>query len=94
MSNSKSAAKVDQDANPEPNRHNKGQPLRPTLDYEGKQRTKFLTGCGDQHADSLRCIEENYERRELCQPFFEAYKACRREERKQRLENNAKRRFF
>jgi len=91
---SEDVAKIEREANPEPSRHNQGQPIRPTLDAGGNQRTKFLTNCGAEHAASLHCIEENYERRGVCQPMFEAYKKCRREEREKQLEENAKRRFF
>lgn len=83
-------AKIEQDANPEPDQHNEGQPIRPDLDIYGKQRTKFVTDCRPQHAASLSCIEDNYTNKEVCQTFFDAYKTCRREERQRRLEENAK----
>lgn len=83
-------AKIDQDSNPEPDQHNGGQPIRAQIDAHGKQRTKFVTDCTVQHRASLACIEDNYlDRKEVCQPFFDSYRACRREERERRLEANA-----
>ena len=87
-------AKIDQQANPDPESHNFGQPIRASLDNDGNQRTKLATDCKSQQQDSLQCIMDNYERREVCQPFFEAYKACRRREREERLEKNAQRGSF
>jgi hypothetical protein len=78
---------LDEHANPEPDEHNLGQPLRPNLDESGKQRSKFLTDCRQEHAASLKCIEDNYTNRDVCQPFFEAYKKCRRDEKKRKLED-------
>lgn len=83
-------AKIEKDANPEPDQHNGGQPIRPELDIYGKQRTKFATDCSLQHSASLHCIEDNYTNKEVCQTFFDDYKKCRRDERQKRLEENAK----
>lgn len=83
-------AKIHKDANPEPDQHVYGQPLRPEIDDRGQQRSKHYTDCKKEHSASLRCIEENYEKRELCQKFFDDYKKCRKEERERRLEENAK----
>ena len=82
--------KVESNINPEPAAHNNGQPLQPNLDHRGKQRSKFLTNCKEQHAASLQCIQDNYDDRSVCQPFFDAYKKCRKEERERHLEENAK----
>jgi hypothetical protein len=87
-------AKIDREVNPEPNQHNSGQPLRPNLDINGNQRSKFLTDCSQQHAASLRCIENNYQKKDVCQEFFDNYKKCRREERERRLAENSKRGGF
>jgi hypothetical protein len=87
-------AKIDRDANPEPEKHNAGQPLRVDLDSHGKQRSKFVTDCSTQHSASLACIEANYEKKEVCQSFFDAYILCRREERERRLAQNATRSFW
>jgi len=81
-------AKIERDTNPAPDQHNEGQPLRRQEDDRGEQRSKFFTDCKTQHAASLRCIEDNYENREVCQKFFDDYKACRRQERERRLEKN------
>jgi len=56
--------------------------------------TKLNTDCRQQHAASLHCIQEHYEDKNACLPFFEAYKQCRAEENKRRLEANAKRYFW
>jgi glutamine synthetase len=87
-------AKIEKDANPEPDQHNAGQPIRPDLDEDGKQRTKFVTDCAQQHRESLSCIEDHYDQKAVCQPFFDNYISCRREERKRRLEQNAKKSFW
>mmetsp|Transcript_5135 Transcript_5135/g.7841 ORF Transcript_5135/g.7841 Transcript_5135/m.7841 type:complete len:112 (-) Transcript_5135:141-476(-) len=85
------AAKVEAESNPmDPNQHNEGQPIRQNLDLAGHQRSKFMTACAKEHRNSLQCIEDNYERKDLCQPFFDVYKECRREEHKQKLEENAR----
>jgi CHCH domain len=52
--------------------------------------SKFQTDCSKEHAASLSCIVDNLADKKVCQPFFEAYKACRKEENKRRLEANAK----
>lgn len=86
------APKVQNQASPVPEEeaHNAGQPLQANLDHHGKQRSKFLTNCKEQHAASLQCINDNYDNRAVCEPFFQAYKKCRKEEREQHLEQNAK----
>ena len=89
--NAKLAAKIEADSNPgSDNEHNAGQPIRQNLDETGHQRSKFLTDCAKEHRNSLACIEDNYERRELCQPFFEAYKTCRKLEHQRKMEENAR----
>mmetsp|Transcript_2811 Transcript_2811/g.3989 ORF Transcript_2811/g.3989 Transcript_2811/m.3989 type:complete len:119 (+) Transcript_2811:115-471(+) len=84
------AAKIERDANPEPDQHNGGQPLRRQEDNRGQQRSKFFTDCQKQHRNSLGCIEENYENKQLCEPYFEAYRQCKQEERRKRLEENSR----
>ena len=86
--------KIVQDSNPEPDQHNLGQPIRSSLDSEGKQRSKFATDCSIQHRASLECIEDNYVNRDVCQPFFDAYITCRRDERERRLAKNTSRGFW
>ena len=56
--------------------------------------TKFRTDCQREHQASLACITDNYGNRDVCQPFFDNYKECRKEEQKRRLEENAKRSSF
>jgi len=73
-----------------PGRHFEGQPSQKKEDSRGEQMTKFFTSCEMEHARSLKCIEDNYEKKTLCQTFFDDYKRCRGEERKLRLEENAK----
>ena len=86
------AAQIDAKNNPieNENQHNGGQPLRQNLDETGHQRSKFITACANEHRNSLQCIEENYERKEVCQPFFDAYKECRRLEHQRKMEENAR----
>ena len=86
------AAKIRRLQNPadSDDQHNFGQPLVPQIDASGKQRSKFLTDCKKEHKASLDCIMDNYEDRGVCQPFFDSYKECRKEEQKRRLERNAR----
>jgi hypothetical protein len=66
---------------------------------QGPQSTKVSaskqqTDCRQQQAESLHCIQENYETKNVCQPFFDAYKQCRKEENDRRLEANSKKYWF
>jgi len=73
--------------------HNYGQPKRAPhagANHQGKTTAKFLTNCSEEHMNSLQCIERNYQNRSACEPFFQAYKACRKEENQKRLEENEK----
>ncbi|KAL7552567.1 hypothetical protein ACHAWF_015807 [Thalassiosira exigua] len=68
--------------------HNFGQPARPG---GGGQASKQVTDCRREQRASLSCIEENYaDKDRACAEFFEAYKSCRREEHRKKLEANAK----
>jgi hypothetical protein len=88
--NAKIAAQIDAKNQPD-GQHNEGQPIRENLDEKtGHQRSKFVTDCAEQHRASLACIEENYERKDLCQPFFEAYKTCRKQEHQKKMEENSR----
>jgi hypothetical protein len=76
--------------------HNFGQPRRPphassssdgtatttTTNTATKATTAFLTHCAKEHGESLQCIERNYQNRSACEEFFQAYKQCRKNERK------------
>ena len=85
------AAQVERQSNiGDPDQHNNGQPVRQNLDVTGHQRSKFITACAKEHKNSLECINENYERREVCQPFFDAYKVCRKAEHERKMEENAR----
>eukprot|EP00557_Chaetoceros_sp_GSL56_P011728 CAMPEP_0176480076 /NCGR_PEP_ID=MMETSP0200_2-20121128/2084_1 /TAXON_ID=947934 /ORGANISM="Chaetoceros sp., Strain GSL56" /LENGTH=113 /DNA_ID=CAMNT_0017876171 /DNA_START=16 /DNA_END=357 /DNA_ORIENTATION=- len=85
------AAKIEAQSNPmDPNQHNEGQPIRQNLDSAGHQRSKFMTDCSKEHRNSLQCIEDNYDKRETCQPFFDAYKKCRKDEHDRKMEENAR----
>ncbi len=69
--------------------HNRGQPRPPPHAKEGgssagSSAATFLTACAKEHSDSLQCIERNYQNRSACEPFFQAYKDCRREENEAR----------
>mmetsp|Transcript_14028 Transcript_14028/g.21896 ORF Transcript_14028/g.21896 Transcript_14028/m.21896 type:complete len:121 (+) Transcript_14028:291-653(+) len=83
-------AKIENDANPEPDQHNHGQPLRVQIDERGQQQSKLKTDCTAQRAESLKCIEENYTNRGVCEPLFAVYRSCRRDENERRLEENRK----
>lgn len=72
--------------------HNLGQPINENnIDAKtGHHKSKFTTHCQVQHSNSLKCIEENYDNRNVCEPFFDTYKKCRREEHQMKLERNAR----
>lgn len=73
--------------------HNYGQPKRAPhagQEHQGHTTAKFLTNCAEEHSNSLECIERNYQNRSACEPFFQAYKACRKLENQKRLDDNAK----
>ena len=50
---------------------------------------QHYTDCQKQHMDSLHCIEQNYNERAVCQPFFNAYRECRQKENERRKAENA-----
>ncbi|BBN03606.1 cytochrome c oxidase assembly protein subunit 23 [Marchantia polymorpha subsp. ruderalis] len=51
--------------------------------------------CAPQYAASLKCLDDSDYDKSKCQDQFEAYKACRKQEREIRLEANRKsKRFF
>jgi hypothetical protein len=56
--------------------------------------SKLITDCKQQQSESLNCIQENYDQKNVCQPFFDRYKACRKEEHDRILEENSKKHFF
>jgi hypothetical protein len=56
--------------------------------------SKLQTDCRQQQAASLNCIQDNYDKKTVCQPFFDDYKKCRKEENDRRLEENSKKYFF
>jgi hypothetical protein len=56
--------------------------------------SKQQTDCRQQQSESLSCIQENYDTKNVCQPFFDAYKLCRKEEHARILEENSKKYFF
>ena len=66
----------------------------PPEEASKEKYTKFQTDCKKEHQDSLACITDNYGNRDVCQPFFDAYKECRKEEHKRKLQENAKRSSF
>ena len=47
---------------------------------------KFGEGrlCKEEYKRSIACLEKNQEKRDNCQEFFDVYKACKKEESKQR----------
>ena len=48
--------------------------------------SKFYTDCSKQHRASLTCLMDNQGQRDVCQPFFDAYKECRKAENARRRE--------
>jgi cytochrome c oxidase assembly protein subunit 23 len=66
--------------------HNRGRPKAPPHSKDGTvaSTATFLTDCAKQHSESLQCIERNYQNRSACEPFFQAYKNCRKEENEAR----------
>jgi len=84
-------SQVEAEINPDiPGHHFEGQPAQKKEDSRGEQMTKFVTSCEMEHSRSLKCVVDNYEKKDVCQPFFDDYKRCRGEERKLRLQENAK----
>ena len=87
----KLAASIEARSNPIPDdQHNGGQPIRQNLDETGHQRSKLVTSCSTEHRNSLECINDNYDRWDICEPFFQAYKKCRKEEHQRKMEENAR----
>jgi hypothetical protein len=85
------AAQVERNSQPiDDTQHNSGQPLRSNTDSQGHQRSKFVTYCAEEHKNSLQCIENNYNQKQICQPFFDAYKVCRKKEHELKLAENAR----
>jgi hypothetical protein len=69
----------------------------PTVNDDfNKHQGKFFTDCQKEYLASINCRLENYDHKQtnVCQLFFDHYKACRVEENKRRLEENAKRGSF
>jgi len=61
-------------------------------DLTHKGKTKLFTDCKTEYIASINCRLENYDHKEtnVCQPLFDTYKACRKEENDRRLEENAR----
>lgn len=65
--------------------------LSRATNHGNKIPTKFYTDCQSEHSASLECSITNYENKHVvCQPFFDAYKECRREEQKRRRDEMLK----
>lgn len=71
--------------------HNFGRPKDAPIQREGATQgaTHYVTDCKKANLESLACIEKNYSNRSACEPFFAAYKECRRAENERRKEDNA-----
>ena len=51
--------------------------------------SKLQTDCKQQHMNSLQCIQDNYETKDVaCQKYFDIYIECRKNERSAILERN------
>jgi hypothetical protein len=49
--------------------------------------SKLQTDCQQQHRNSLQCIQDNYENKDIaCQKYFDLYKECRKNEHASILE--------
>lgn len=58
------------------------------------EASKLVTDCSVEQRNSLQCIQDHLQDKQICQPFFEAYKKCRAEENRRRLEENARKYSF
>lgn len=78
--------KIQQDLNPGRDfKHNSGKPKAPSYaPKDHRSAATYLTSCSKENRASLQCIERNYQNRQACEEFFQAYKACRREENEQK----------
>lgn len=48
---------------------------------------QLRTECAKEHQASIICSTENFENKDtVCEPEFEAYKACRQEEQRKKFE--------
>jgi len=63
--------------------------LEDASDKRGK--SKFFTDCKKEYLASINCRLEHFDHKEsgACQPLFDHYKECRKEENRLRLEENA-----
>jgi hypothetical protein len=87
--------KIQRDINPGSGLdHNQGKPKQAPHAAGASATATFFTSCSVEHSDSLKCIERNYQNRGACEPFFKAYKACRKDENEKRKEDNAARGWF
>ncbi len=51
--------------------------------------SKLQTDCKEQHMNSLQCIQDNYETKDVsCLEYFKVYKECRKNEHAAILERN------
>lgn len=57
------------------------------INGKGVQRS---TECTKESEESIHCVLENIEKKEVCQPYFDIYKACRAEANKNKWEERAK----
>ncbi|CAB9516890.1 expressed unknown protein [Seminavis robusta] len=64
-----------------------------TNDLDTKGNSKLYTDCKAEYLASINCRLEHHDHKttNVCQPFFDEYKACRKEEHQRILEENAKR---
>jgi hypothetical protein len=70
-----------QPAAPSPAAHTSHSALRRTMQTPPKGRHSTLSdsACANHSAESLKCIEQNYNDKGKCIPLFNAYKACKKE---------------
>ena len=71
-------------------------PILSADDLSSKEKTKFFTDCKQEYLASINCRLEHHDHKEsnICQPLFDSYKACRKEEHQRLLEENAGKSFW
>ena len=45
--------------------------------------------CRDEHSASLKCLTDSNGDKDSCAPFFAAYKACLKRDKRERMRRNA-----
>ena len=57
------------------------------------QASQYQTDCSYEQRNSLQCINDNYDTKDItCQPYYQAYKDCRKIEHERKLDEKQKQR--